>query len=384
LFSTIHYKDHGGFKEFLEGVWKVLPEGTPLIGGTVSSFMNNYGCFSRGATALAVSYPNIDIALGVGNHTKRSPKAAATQCAKMINKKLKNSKYKNRFLINFISGPTIPFGKINVVKNKISGWIISHLIIRLFSLFETGIAKEEDVIECLARHLPDYNILGGSTTDIKLKNNYQFVGKEIYENSIVALGCTTDCSINLDGVIGGDLTDKSFEITGMACNNRVITKINDKPAKDELFKVLDFSEEQFKELELFYTKTTEYLPITFDENRDRLIGIIGLFGSNVVIQTRAAGKTVRFVSATGKEAVESIRKNIQKVKFDSCPFIFGLNSAIYVFMLGEKTFEIKSIFDEKCGDIPYLMVQPIFENIGFPGKNPSIRTYSSNMLTIGG
>ena len=36
LFSTIHYKDHGGFQEFLEGVWEVLPAGTPLIGGTVA------------------------------------------------------------------------------------------------------------------------------------------------------------------------------------------------------------------------------------------------------------------------------------------------------------------------------------------------------------
>jgi len=39
LFSTIHYRDHGGFEEFLNGVWDVLPKGTPLIGGTVVGFM---------------------------------------------------------------------------------------------------------------------------------------------------------------------------------------------------------------------------------------------------------------------------------------------------------------------------------------------------------
>jgi len=35
LFSTIHYKDHGGFEELLNGVYDVLPEEIPLVGGTV-------------------------------------------------------------------------------------------------------------------------------------------------------------------------------------------------------------------------------------------------------------------------------------------------------------------------------------------------------------
>src|SRR5512136_1247059 len=49
LFSTIHYEKYGGFQEFLNGVWDILPKKTPLIGGTVAGFINNYGCFSRGA-----------------------------------------------------------------------------------------------------------------------------------------------------------------------------------------------------------------------------------------------------------------------------------------------------------------------------------------------
>jgi len=86
LFSTIHYKDHGGFQELLNGVWEVLPKGTPLIGGTISSFINNYGCYARGATALAISYPKMDVAIGIGRHTKITPKRAATKCAETIKK----------------------------------------------------------------------------------------------------------------------------------------------------------------------------------------------------------------------------------------------------------------------------------------------------------
>ena len=72
LFSTIHYEKYGGFQEFLNGVWDVIPKETPLVGGTVPGFINNYGCFSRGASALAVSYPYMDIAVGVGKNTKRN------------------------------------------------------------------------------------------------------------------------------------------------------------------------------------------------------------------------------------------------------------------------------------------------------------------------
>ena len=79
LFSTIHYEKHGGFEEFLNGVWDILPEGTPLVGGTVTGFMNNYGVYTRGTTALAVSNPDMDVVIGSGKNTKRNPKKAARQ-----------------------------------------------------------------------------------------------------------------------------------------------------------------------------------------------------------------------------------------------------------------------------------------------------------------
>ncbi|RLF38472.1 MAG: hypothetical protein DRN00_04060, partial [Thermoplasmata archaeon] len=52
LFSTIHYEKYGGFQELLNGVWEVLPEGTPLIGGTVAGFMIPEGVYSRGVTGV--------------------------------------------------------------------------------------------------------------------------------------------------------------------------------------------------------------------------------------------------------------------------------------------------------------------------------------------
>ncbi|HIE33811.1 MAG TPA: hypothetical protein EYP86_01565, partial [Candidatus Altiarchaeales archaeon] len=125
LFSTIHYEKYGGFQEFLDGVWDVLPDETPLIGGTVAGFINNYGCYTRGATALAVSYPNMDVAIGYGKNTKRNPEKAAKECANMVRRGLETTRYKNRFLFDIIGGsrvPQLPFlGRRKVVRSRIIG-----------------------------------------------------------------------------------------------------------------------------------------------------------------------------------------------------------------------------------------------------------------------
>ena len=127
LFSTIHYKDHGGFQALLDGVWDALPSGTPLIGGTIAGFINNYGCFARGATALAISYPRMDVVVGFGRYTKLFPKIAARNCARYIKEGLKKSNYPNRFIIDMISAPTVPkipiIGRVNFIKSRFFGWI---------------------------------------------------------------------------------------------------------------------------------------------------------------------------------------------------------------------------------------------------------------------
>ena len=133
LFSTIHLEKHGGFQEFLNGVWNVLPKGTPLIGGTVAGFINSNGSFTRGAVGLAIAYPNMDIATGIGRYTKRNPKRAASKCAEMIKEGLKKSKYENKFLFEIISGPIFPsmpfFGEFRIIKNKYLSYpfaLLSH------------------------------------------------------------------------------------------------------------------------------------------------------------------------------------------------------------------------------------------------------------------
>lgn len=148
LFSTIHYEKHGGFQEFLNGVWDVLPEGTPLVGGTAAGFMNNYGCYARGACALAVSDPKMQVTIGVGHNTKRNPRKAARQCIEMM----KKQDVTPDFYLELISGPIIPtfpiIGKQTVIKSKAFGGLMKNMVPLLWKS-NMGTDRADEVLEYL-------------------------------------------------------------------------------------------------------------------------------------------------------------------------------------------------------------------------------------------
>jgi len=383
LFSTIHYKDHGGFKEFLNGVWDVIPKGTPLIGGTIAGFVNNFGCYTRGATALAICYPNMDVAIGVGKHTKMLPKEAAIKCAQMIKNQLKKSSYENKFLINIISAAKVPFSGLNIVKQKYLGWLFSNIIIRIISPLGYAWGKEDEIIDELVSCLPDYYITGGSSVDSgHISENYQFIGKKVVTNSIVAIGCHTDLDISLESNIGVHETDKKFEITRSKYNGRIITKVNKKSAKEQILKQFGLAEGQFGDLGLFYYRTAFYFPITYEENREYISGITAFFGNDVALGTKIRGKNVRLLYTTGKEVIDLINDTFHDFNKNQFPFMFIFSSLIFMNTFGSKTHIIKEELDKYLKEIPYLMVCPLYENIGFPNKKVATRAYSFNALSL--
>jgi len=383
LFSTIHYQDNGGFKELLKGVWDVLPKGTPLIGGTVSNFINNYGCFSRGATALAVSYPNIDIAIGIGKHTKITPKSAAKQCASMIKKGLKDSKYDHKLIVDVISGPTIPklpmIGRFMNVDSRVVGNLLAYFFVDFFSYLGHGIGKEGVIIEELSYLLPDYQIIGDSAGERLF--NYQFVNDKVYTNTVVALGCNIDLPVKVNAAIVSHETKKTFRITDTTFDNRIITRIDNKPAKDVLFNLLEVDKTQFGEFDDFYYKTSVYFPMTFEEKKENTLGVCGLFGDNIVLHEKIAGKNVRLLSVTGKEIIGNINDIIHKSNHFS-PFTLIFYSSLYSYILHDRTHDIKEKLDKYYGNHPYLAVGSLVENVRIKDKYPSVRVYSFNMFQL--
>lgn len=391
LFSTIHYRNHGrnhnGFIELLDGVWDVLPRGTPLVGGTIAAFINNHGCFSRGVTGLAVSYPNMNVALGAGRNIKIQPRKAAVHCANMIKKCLSRSDYGNKLLINVLSGPTIPelpfIGRKNFVKSKFFGSLASRVGINIFPFFGHGLGKEDSVVDNLVRLLPNYCFVGGSTLDTgEMLANYQFIGDQVLKNSVVALGVDIDKPFFLKTMIGAHQLDLKFDITSSICNNRVITGIDNKPAKQRFLDILKINEEQFKDLGVFYYKTSNYFPITFEGKEKCTTGVAGFFGDDIVLGHRARGRKVKLMSITGKEVLDVVDKTFQDAPVGFFPFVFMSMSNIFFNMLGEKSFFIKNKLDEYLKNIPYLLVSFATENTGTPMEPAVTRVYSFNTLSV--
>ena len=286
-----------------------------------------------------------------------------------------------------ISAPTIPeipfLGRINVVKSQFFGWIATHIITRLANFLGTGLAKEVTIIDNLVSNLPDYKMIGGSTVDDgKMLTNYQFVNNQVHINSVVVLGCCIDKPILLNGDISLHRTDKKFEITDTALDGYIITKINNRPAKTEFFNLLNFPEELLKELDLFYYKIVDYFPITFEENEERVLGIGGIFGDNLVTSHRIDGKHAVLLTVTGKEILDKVQHLLQQYDNNSFPFLLSFSSAIYPFILRRRTFDIKTLLDQKLEKTPYLMVFPMVENIRIADEKPSVRVYSTNMLSL--
>jgi hypothetical protein len=320
LFSTIHYKKNGGFQELLNGVYDILPKYVPLIGGTVTGFSNNYGCYSRGVTALSVSFPKMDVALGFGKNTKRNPKKAAKQCAKMIKDRLKSSKYENKFLLNLISASEIPnippIGRKKIIREG----LIIKIIMQLFGfsqyVFQKGAGRDDEVIREMIKYFPDFYMLGGGTLDDGTGfTNYQFINNKVLTNSVVTLGIKTQYNIGVLTTHCMKKTDVDFKITKMSKDGGIIHEINHKPAASELIRLLNWPDDFLKDDTWF--KTNYYFPLGFPlDNSDRL-GIrvvVGIFGESLITTLRTKESNVSILTIDGRNLMKSIDDNINSYK----------------------------------------------------------------------
>jgi hypothetical protein len=387
LFSTIHYEKYGGFQEFLNGIWDVIPKETPLIGGTVTGFMNNYGCFSRGASALAVSYPYMDVAVGAGRNTKRNPYRAAKKCANMIQNDLKESVYKNKFLLNFISGPVMPSIPGIGQKKYIQSGFISKFATQALGLsqklFQKGLAREDEIFEETARRLPDYQmILGTSNDDYRAMNNYQFFNDEILTNSVVNLGLATNLDFDVCTTHGMKETNHNFTITKLGAGNHAIRKINGKPAVPELLRLLDWPEGFLTEETMLHSIV--YYPISLKRNGRAVPVVMPLIMKDYIIVPCVIddGK-VSILTVSGKDLVNAVKENLQH--FDEIQPEFGLFSTCMTILqtLGHKTYIIQEELCNYFKDKSFLLFYSAGEGTYTPTKDITYANMSFNTAIFG-
>ncbi len=387
LFSTIHYEKNGGFQEFLNGVWEVLPKGTPLIGGTVVGFMNNYDCYTMGATALAVSYPDLDVVIGYGKNTKRNPKKAAKQCAEMIKKGFAKSDYKNKFILNFVSSAELMKIPGQGYKKVIDSGFMSKFVTLVFGmsqyLFQKGPGREDEIFEELVKDLSDYYmILGTSVDDYKGVKNYLFFNKTILTNSIATLGLATNMNLDVCTTHGMNRTNIKFEVTKLSKDGHIIHKINDKLAVPELLRLLEWPEGFLNEETMFHQIL--YYPISVKRHeRDIPVVMPFILKNSIVTPCMIEAGEVSVLTVSGKCLVSAITENLKC--FNNIQPEFGLFSTCGTILqtLGYEMDtvrkEILNYFKEK----PFLMFFCAGEGTYSPIKNISYANMSYNTAVFG-
>lgn len=385
LFSTIHYEKNGGFQEFLDGVWDVLPKDTPLIGGTVAGFINPQGCYTRGSTALAFSYQNMDVAVGYGKNTKRNPNNAAIKCANIIKEKLKNSTYPNKFIYELISGSLVPdipgIGKRRVLTGSIYDKLSGPFSSGILSKFQTGPGREEEVLTALREQLSDYYIIGGSSIDDNSMNaNFQFVGNDILTNSVVALGIRTDLGVDVNTTYGLIETDVDLKVTKLGKDKRVIKQINDQSALNGYLNAIGMSRDLIDER---LHRRTMFTPLGYKQNGILFPNVIGLcLGENIVVGYQVQDNNLRLYHASGESLVNAVDENLNHFKTKKNQIGMVVSCAARLETLGRNIFLVRDKLLDFFGETPFLLIYAGGEDTYIPGIGQRHINESFNVATF--
>ncbi len=383
LFSTIHYEKHGGFEEFLNGVWDVLPEGTPLVGGTVAGFMNNHGCYTRGATALAASYPNMDVSIAIGKNTRKNPKKAAKNLSTSILKSHSNSNYQNPFMFCILPGGTVPqlfgFGRKKVMKSGIGSNISLNLLDQSIKLFQMGPGREEEVFDALGDNLKDWYILGGSSMDNLVQSKcYQFLGKEVHTTDIVGLGIKSDLNSEIITKYGLKKTGMKMHITKKGLRDCVICEIDGKPATKEFLKRINWPEDYLDDR--LYTKTF-YYPLGYEYNGVLRPQIIGAFlGDNIACGYSIKTDDIEILSASGESLLNAMRNATTEITNYAPKLIIGVACATQLETLGSSIYRAYDKLEDHFKKIPFVVGFYAGEESYSP-KTPPKQLYDSFNLS---
>lgn len=371
LFSTQHYIEYkGGLEDVLKDIKSVLPKKTQLAGGTTNGFINNDGCHARGVTALAISYPNINISIGYGKNTKRNPKKAAKKAFEMIKSDLKNE-YKNKFVFSFISGvknPNLPGVKMsNIVDSKIKAKIMLSMFSFMQKVFQLGFGREEEVLQTFLKKLPNYNLITYSpfTVPPEYNESYLFCNDKIFNDGAIFVVIDTDLDFSLDFVTGAEKTNINLEITQMNKSRTVIKKLNNKPPLEEYINKMGWNYQTFENFK--WTDIASKNPFGYKKN-DRIIlrPSLLILGEYMGFPSRIEKNNVSIYKITPDEMVNSID---QLSKPTNPEFGFFTSCIVRRDFLGIKVFRIQEKLKNYFKDKDFLVVYSSGEAINKPDED---------------
>ncbi|MCX6667407.1 MAG: hypothetical protein NTV74_04100 [Euryarchaeota archaeon] len=308
----------------------------------------------------------MDVTIGYGRNTKRSPKRATKQCVKMIKSGLK-SRYNNKFLLSIISGfklPKVPEKtEVAIVKSAILSIMTIPLLKFSQKVLQKGFGNEEYILEKLTIKMPEFSLLHVSSTDSMIAKNYQFLNKKILTNSILCLALETDIAFNLEFTSGSERTDIKFKVTKTSKDRRIIKKINDNPAYTEYLRLMKWSKESLetKAIDMFGR-----FPLAFYKNGRILIRTAGMILRN------SLGFFNNFKSEEGFIAHVTIQKIVESIDelftIDKPEFGLVISCNANQMLLGYKVYELQEKLKKYFEDKPFLLVYGFGEGMYKPGE----------------
>lgn len=359
LYCTVHYKDYGGFKKLLKGVTSVLPSDTELIGGTIPGFIAPQGCFTRGVTAIGVQSDSMDIAVGIGKNTKRNPKKAVASCYSMIGERLSSSRYPHAFLYEIVSGAILPkipgVPPMRVIPHSKIGRIMTMSSTVSTKLLQMGVGREAEIMDELKNKFNNYVILGVSSIDNNnLFSNNQFLGENVYTNSIVALGVKTDLNFELNTTHGLHKSDIQFNVTDTGTFNCAIRKIDGKPATKTFLNKIGWAEDYLDER---IHRKTLFVPLGYEKEGKLAAAVMAFFYGDDIVCTRdiPLGE-VSVYHTSGRELVESVEENLEKFKDREHCLSLIVSCTARLETLGAHVYDIWGKLKEFYGDTPFLHI----------------------------
>jgi hypothetical protein len=386
LYTTIHYEKDSGFRKILETIYSKLPKGTPLMGGTVTGFMNNQGAYTHGLTVLACYSDEIDVAIGLGSNTKKDPKKATAECIKKIKETIQNSKYPNKILFENTSNgviPPMPFmGQKRIMKIPFASKLFVQLLQIINTTLQYGVGRDDEILYQFSELLPDYKIQAvANYDDNKSISNYQFYNSTVCKNSTTALAINTIACIDINISLGLRQTDTKFGINDLGLFGCTFGKINDKPASKEILKILNWPEDYLNER---IYRRTYYYPIGYSDEETSYPHTMGLFlGDHICCTYQFKEKELTVFDTSGRRILESIKSDlVSNIENKKTHLVLGSACTSILETLRGKIYLIREEFVKSLRNNPYLIVFGAGEGTYSPGKKPKYFNHSFIITTI--
>lgn len=278
----------------------------------------------------------------------------------MVTKGLENSSYNHKFLLNLISAGEIPdikgMGRKKVIRSGIAP-IMNRLLGFSQYVLQKGAARDDEVVEEMIKHLPNYYMLGGGTYDDGSGlENYQFFNNRVLKTSVVSLGIKTDFDFDVLTTHNMKKSDVIFKITKTSKDGRSIQEINDKPAASELLKLMSWSEDFLNDKTWYNIAYHFPLGFRIDKNSDefapRVIAVI--LGENLITTIRSKDPEGSVLTIDGRNLIKTIDDNLKS--YPSSPS-FGLISSCTtrLITMGDKIYQAREHLLDYFKDKPFIV-----------------------------